>query len=95
MLRGTDYIQQLADYIKRNLAKGYTLESLKWALINQGYSRVSVEKAIETANQQLADSAPKMEEKPVITYEIIEVEPEKGHKKRGKLKSIFKRKNKK
>ena len=30
--------EQLAEYFKRNLKKGYTADSLKWALINQGYS---------------------------------------------------------
>lgn len=74
MLGETDYTQQLADYIKRNIAKGYTLEALKWALISQGYTRVAVEKAIKIANQQLAESAPKMKEKPVIKREIIKVE---------------------
>ncbi len=100
MLRKTDYIQQLVNYIKKNLAKGYTLESLKWALINQGYTRSAVERAIKVANQQLAESAPKMKEKPIIKYEVIKIESPTGiseHKKkiRKKLKSIFKRKRKK
>ena len=69
MKRDEGYIQQLANYIKKNLAKGYTLESLKWALINQGYTRVEVEKSISLANQQLAKEAPVMKEKPVIKVE--------------------------
>jgi SOS response regulatory protein OraA/RecX len=63
--------QQLADHIKRNLAKGYTADSLKYSLMSQGYSRTCVEKALELANKQLAESAPKMVEKPVIKYEVI------------------------
>jgi hypothetical protein len=66
--------QQLADYVKKNLAKGYTLDSLRFSLVKQGYSRTSVEKAIEIANKQLASTAPKMEEKPVIKYEVIDEE---------------------
>lgn len=66
--------QQLADYIKKNLAKGYTLDSLRFSLVKQGYSRTSIEKSIEIANKQLASSAPKMEEKPVVKYEIIDEE---------------------
>ena len=66
--------QQLADYIKKNLSKGYTADALKYSLLKQGYSRTSVEKAIETANQQLAAMAPKMEEKPVVKYEILDEE---------------------
>jgi len=65
-------MQQLVNYIKRNLSKGYTLESLKWALINQGHSRVEVGKAIKFANEQLSLQAPKLVEKPVIK---IETEP--------------------
>jgi hypothetical protein len=64
------YIQQLADYIKRNLAKGYTIDSLRIALQDQEYSRLSIEQAITLAHKQLALAAPKMQEKPVIKYEI-------------------------
>jgi len=66
--------QQLADHIKKNLQKGYTIDSLRFSLMQQGYSRTSVEKAIEIANHQLASTAPKMEEKPVIKYELIDDE---------------------
>ena len=65
------YIQQLADYIKRNLAKGYTVDSLRIALENQEYSRVSIDNAINLANEQLAAEAPRMQEKPVIKYEVV------------------------
>jgi SOS response regulatory protein OraA/RecX len=66
--------QQLADYIKKNLSKGYTPDSLRYALMNQGYSRTSVEKAMEIANKQLAQSAPKIQEKPIVTYSYDEEE---------------------
>jgi len=68
-----DYIQQLANHIKTNLKKGYTIDALRFSLMNQGYSRISVEAAIEKANQQLAAQAPVMKEKPQIFYKI---EPE-------------------
>jgi len=64
--------QQLADYIKKNLSKGYTLDSLKYSLMKQGYSRTSIEKAMEIANKQLAETAPKMAEKPATRFEIID-----------------------
>ncbi len=88
MYKAMDYIQQLADYLKRNLAKGYTLDSLKFSLISQGYSRISVEKAIELANKQLAEKAPEMKEKPQITYKVI---PEVDIKKEGFFRRLFKR----
>jgi hypothetical protein len=82
------YLKQLVGYIKKNLAKGYPMESLKWALINQGYSRMEVLKAIERANQELALEAPKFKEKPVIK---VETEPEVEEKKSfwSKIKSWF------
>ncbi|MBM3247204.1 hypothetical protein FJZ17_01515 [Candidatus Pacearchaeota archaeon] len=66
--------QKLADYVKKNISKGYTLDALRYSLLHQGYSRTSVEKAIEIANRQLAAQAPKMSEKPVIKYETIDDE---------------------
>jgi hypothetical protein len=73
MNKQEDYIQQLANHIKLNIKKGYTQESLKVSLMNQGYSRISVEKAIDLANKQLAASVPEMKEKPQISYKV---EPE-------------------
>jgi len=88
-----NYIQQLVNYLKRNLAKGYTIESLKWALINQGYSRSSVNKAIQLTNEQLALKAPKLKEKPIIKYEIVTDKEEKKKIKRKtfweKIKELF------
>jgi SOS response regulatory protein OraA/RecX len=71
-MRRPDYKGQLVDYFKRNLRKGYTSESLKFALVRQGYSRTSVEQAIEQANKELARKAPEFKEKPLIKYEIID-----------------------
>ncbi len=67
-----DYIQQLAEYFKRNLRKGYTKESLKWALINQGHSRLEVEKAMKRVDETLSQEAPVLKTKPEIKFEIIE-----------------------
>ena len=63
---------RLNEYFKKNLKKGYTPDSLKWALIGQGYSRVSVERAIDEVNKELAKKAPVLKEKPVIKYEILD-----------------------
>ncbi len=63
---------KIVEYLRKNLKKGYTIESLKWALIGQGYSRVSVDRAIEELNKDLAKKAPVLKEKPVIKYEIVD-----------------------
>jgi len=67
-----DYKRKIIDYFKKNLSKGYTSDSLKWALIDQGYSRAIIEIALEQANKELAEKAPVLKEKPVIKYEIID-----------------------
>jgi hypothetical protein len=70
--------KRLTLYFKNNLKKGYTMESLKWALVTQGYSRTFIEEAMREATKQLASEAPVLKEKPLATSEIIEeVVPEK------------------
>lgn len=67
-----DYKNNIKNYFKKNLSKGYTLDSLRWALVNQGYSRVAIERAIRQVNKELAERAPILKEKPIIKYEIID-----------------------
>ena len=87
-----DYLQQLAEHIKKNLNKGYTPDSLKYSLLSQGYSRVTVENAIKLANEQLAMQAPLMKEKPQITYKVITPDSTYTYeKKRGFLRKIIDR----
>lgn len=86
--RESDYIQQLANHIRKNISKGYTIESLKWSLTNQGYGRSEIERAAKIANEQLALQAPKMVEKPLIK---VETEPPAEIKKGfwQKIKDFF------
>ncbi len=72
MIKKGDYIGELAEYIKKNLKKGYTLDSLKYALIGQGHSKLEVEKAIKRVEDELAHAAPVLKTKPDITYEVVE-----------------------
>lgn len=76
-------MQELKNYIKGNLKKGYTKESLRWALINQGYSKIEVEKALKFVDMEMAESAPILKTRPEIKYELIEPKVEK---KKGFLK---------
>ena len=52
--------QQLVDYVIKNLRKGYTADTLKYALLSQGCSRTSVNKAIEQAEKKVAEDKPKI-----------------------------------
>ncbi|MAG28269.1 hypothetical protein CMI47_22320 [Candidatus Pacearchaeota archaeon] len=65
-------LPELRNYIKKNLKKGYTSESLKYALLNQDYSRLEIEKALNQVNKELASKAPQLRTKPKIKYEIVE-----------------------
>ena len=72
MAENKSLVNELVSYILKNLKKGYTRESLKWALINQGYSKLEVEKALKIADQKLAAQAPALKSKPEIKFEIVE-----------------------
>ena len=72
MLKKKDLMSELTVYIKNNLKKGYTKESLKWALINQGYSRFEVTKSFERAENEMANEAPILKTRPQIEYKVIE-----------------------
>ena len=81
-MRRLSYKGELVEYFKKNLAKNYTEESLKFALMGQGYSRVAVEEALAQAHKEIAETAPILREKPVIKHEFydeknnpIKVEP--------------------
>ena len=67
-----DHKKHLVEYFKKNLAKGYTEESLKWALVNQGYLRLEIRQALEQTHKELAETAPILKEKPKIKYEFID-----------------------
>ncbi|HJO15174.1 MAG TPA: hypothetical protein QGG70_03930, partial [Candidatus Pacearchaeota archaeon] len=61
--------------------------SLRFSLISQGYSKISVENAIDLANKQMAKEIPQIKERPEIIYkvvteaEIIKTEPKSFWKK--------------
>jgi len=71
MYQPKDVTSQLADYIKRNLAKGYNQDTLKFSLMSQGYSRITVENALARAHKELATTLPPVKEKPRITYTVV------------------------
>jgi hypothetical protein len=84
-----NYRKKIVDYLKKNLKKGYTIESLRWALIGQGYSRTSVERAVEELNKELARKAPILKEEPVIKYEIVDEKDRPIKIKKSFWKRIF------
>jgi len=73
-MEGT-YKRKIIDYIKKNSKKGYPLQTLKFALINQGYLRPMVEESIEQAVKEMAREAPVLKDKPQIEHEVVAEEP--------------------
>lgn len=93
-MKDTDHKRELVDYFKKNLKKGYTVDSLTTALTQQGYPRTRVEKAREIANLELAKAAPVIKEKPVIQHEVYDESNHLVAKKSGffkRISSIFSR----
>ncbi len=88
-IRNEDYIRKLADYVKKNSAKGYAMDTLRWALVKQGHTRTCVEKAVEAANREMAAFAPKLEEKPVEKKKPVFIEAPKECEKKGFFARIF------
>lgn len=86
MYRGENLVGELAEYVKKNLKKGYTRDSLRWALISQGYSRLEVDKALRKADVDMAKDAPVLRTKPEIKYEAVPVQEEE---KKGFWKKFF------
>ena len=89
MKKGENYTAQLKEYIKKNLKKGYTKDSLRWALVNQGHSRIEVDKAIKKVEEDLAREAPILETKPDIKYEVIAEKNEETEVKKPFWKRIL------
>jgi hypothetical protein len=84
--KSKDYLNQLSAYIQKNLAKGYSLDSLKFSLMRQGYSRVAVENAISIAKKNLSEKSTSNNENPEISYKEVNEAPLEKPK-----KSFFKR----
>jgi len=64
--------RRLAKYIRQNLSKGYSMDSLRWALVRQGYSRPIVERAIELVEKELTIKQASVNEKPIIEHQILD-----------------------
>ena len=72
-MRESEYRKNIMDYLRKNMKKGYPAESLRWALVDQGYSRTAIDNAIKEITVEMERMKTQIEkEKPVITHEIIE-----------------------
>ena len=88
------HTKNLVEYFKKNIQKGYDEETLRWALINQGYSRVEIQKATEQAHQEIEEEKTSSnigstKEKPKIKYEILDEENQPIHSQYSESKKPF------
>lgn len=69
-MEGT-YKRRIIDYLKKNAKKGYPLQTLRFALISQGYLRPMIDESIEQAVKEMAREAPVLKDKPQIEHEVV------------------------
>ncbi len=69
------YKIKLTEYFRKNLKKGYPVDTLRIALVNQGYSRATIDESAKEAIRKMAEEAPVIKEKPQIEHEVITEEP--------------------
>jgi hypothetical protein len=88
------YRKEFVEHLKRTLAKGYKEESLRWALLGQGYSDTVIDRAMKQAIKELADEdkARFEKEKPKITYKVYDENNKQVKFKEPFWKRIFKHK---
>ena len=73
-LRDGDYMKGLVRYTQRNLSRRYTVDQIRLTLLQQGYSRAAVDRAIKLAEA----NRPKtniVEAKPEPKIEVVQHEP--------------------
>ena len=89
MNRNTDNkVDRLMDYLRRNLDKGYKKESLKWALVKQGQSRIEIDKAFKKLEEEEMKKA-SMTKAAMIKEASTQIEPIMEPERRGFWKKLF------
>lgn len=75
--KDANYLNGLVDYAKKNLQKGYNKDSLRWALVNQGHSKMEVDKALAQASSEVErERIRQPTSSPAATPVVQEVVPE-------------------
>ncbi len=82
MVSNEDSITALVSYIERNMKKGYKIEGLRWALINQKHSKSEIDKAIKIVEARTPSVKKEDERKEEIREatreQLIEPEEKRG-----------------
>lgn len=81
-------LRPIIEYIERNMKKGYRIEELKWALVNQKHSRTEIERAIKIVQARTPSNQVKDEKIEASIQEIKKGEIS-APKERGFWKRLF------
>ena len=71
-LRDGDYMKGLLRYCERNLSRGYTIDQIRLTLLQQGYSRPAVDRAVRLAEANRPKKVEVKKEEPKIVPVIEE-----------------------
>ena len=82
MVTSGDAVTALVAYLEKNMKKGYKIDDLRWALVNQKHSRIEIEKAIKIIEARTPsakkDEERKEEIKVATQAQLIEPEQKRG-----------------
>lgn len=75
-LRDGDYMKGLQRYCDRNITRGYTIDQIRLTLLQQGYSRAAVDRAIKLAEANrpktnIVEAKPEPKIVPVIEEPVV------------------------
>ena len=82
-LRDGDYMKYLIQYIEKNSAKGYNTDQLRLTLLQQGYTRAAVDRALKIYEERKPKQVVAIEEPKIEPVQIEEP------KKKGFFSKIF------
>lgn len=90
-MRKVDQISPLVDYMRKNLAKGYKINELRWTLVSQGYSKIEIDKALNIINQEQGEEDKRKADIEAATKKMMEEsKPELvKEEKKGFFRSLF------
>ncbi len=92
MANEKETVTKIVEYVEKNLKKGYKSEELKWALINQKYSKIEIEKAMAIISARTAKAEKEQKEKEIKTAIVVEeIKPEVKESFSKKFFSKFKK----
>jgi predicted DNA-binding protein with PD1-like motif len=90
MPKEKEIVTKIVEYVEKNLKKGYSLEELKWALINQKYSKIEINKALEIISARTNKAKQEERQKEILAATVVE-ENQFDEIEKGFMKKFFKK----